>query len=221
MKTRDVVLPGKLVRTSHKPSPDGRHSGMPTGQRYCTLSKSAPISSRSTRPIAFNHSRTGSLPPAVRQKPWGFSAYSDRSARYMVPMYCLKYTDVKRALQQKVRQGRKCCRPGIEDVGAGEGNRTLVVSLGSGFWPFDITRVFRFSLCYHIHRFSTRFADIRRNSCAMCQIVPKFAVVSPKSFSAASVVSFPRLAPQKRDQANHIRQTSSTCTLRPTIAAAR
>lgn len=66
MKTLDIVLLGRSVRTSHNPRPKGLHSGMPTGQRYCTLCRSAPTANRSIRFIAFSQSRTGSLPAVVR-----------------------------------------------------------------------------------------------------------------------------------------------------------
>ena len=58
-------LLGKLVRISHRPSPMGRQSGMPTGHLHCARIKSLPISRRSSRGRFFSQSRTGSVPPSV------------------------------------------------------------------------------------------------------------------------------------------------------------
>ena len=38
--TRAIRLLGNVLRTSHNPSLNERHSGMPTGQRYCTRIRS-------------------------------------------------------------------------------------------------------------------------------------------------------------------------------------
>ena len=61
-------LLGRLVRISHRPSPMGRQSGMPTGHLHCAHIKSLPISRRSSRGRFFNQSRTGSVPPSVLKK---------------------------------------------------------------------------------------------------------------------------------------------------------
>ena len=61
-------LLGRLVRISHRPSPMGRQSGMPTGHLHCARIKSLPISRRSSRGRFFNQSRTGSVPPSVLKK---------------------------------------------------------------------------------------------------------------------------------------------------------
>src|ERR1035437_3026996 len=59
---------GRSVRTSHNPSPNGRHRGMPTGHRHCVRNRSLPIACRSVSSNRFSHSRTGSLPPSARKK---------------------------------------------------------------------------------------------------------------------------------------------------------
>ena len=61
-------LLGRLVRISHRPSPMGRQSGMPTGHLHCARIKSLPISRRSSRGRSFSQSRTGSVPPFVLKK---------------------------------------------------------------------------------------------------------------------------------------------------------
>jgi hypothetical protein len=65
----------------------------------------------------------------------------------------------------------------IDFIGGGEGNRTLVVSLGSCFGAFDIIDLFRkIVVCQCLGR-SWRFPGVRRNSQRVCQIVPSVRAV--------------------------------------------
>ena len=57
---------GSELRTSHKPLPSGRHSGMPIGHPNCTVAKSVPIACLSSAGSLRRQSNTGSAPPDVR-----------------------------------------------------------------------------------------------------------------------------------------------------------
>jgi hypothetical protein len=65
----------------------------------------------------------------------------------------------------------------LPGIGAGDGNRTLIVSLGSCFEAFDIIDLFReIVVCQCLGR-SWRFPSVRRNSQHVCQIVPSVRAV--------------------------------------------
>jgi hypothetical protein len=57
---------GRVVLTSNRPPPSGRHTGMPIGQPNSTVLISAPINFFSIVDNDFNQSLTGSRPASVR-----------------------------------------------------------------------------------------------------------------------------------------------------------
>lgn len=61
-----AIREGSRERTSQRPSPRESTSGKPSGHPYCTALTSQPTCLRSPSGSSFNHSRTGSLPAAVR-----------------------------------------------------------------------------------------------------------------------------------------------------------
>lgn len=62
---------GRFERSSQRPSPRLRTSGIPNGQRYCKVMRSSTIARRSSAGRSLSHSLAGPLPPSVRKKMTG------------------------------------------------------------------------------------------------------------------------------------------------------
>jgi hypothetical protein len=67
-KTRAIRLLGNVLRTSHNPSPSGRHSGIPSGHPYSTAPMSWPSCRQSFTGSSINQSRTGFVPVRWAQR---------------------------------------------------------------------------------------------------------------------------------------------------------
>jgi hypothetical protein len=108
-----AIRVGKVLRISWMPEPMLRTSGIPSGQRNCTVMISIPIIFLSAFGKSCNHSRTGSRPVSVRKKTAGNNRGTWMTVSFLIhptsKKYALFYANCSASSDKKWRVfGENC-----------------------------------------------------------------------------------------------------------------